>query len=47
MPNDANPDERNGVGDMPLHYGQTPEIINLLSDAGANINAKGEYDSTP
>lgn len=43
-------DQRNGLGDTVLHtvcsWGRL-ESVKLLVEAGADVNAKGDHDSTP
>jgi ankyrin repeat protein len=40
--------ERGGDGQMPLHFAKTPEIVDLLLDAGADIEARDiDHEGTP
>lgn len=40
--------ERGGDGQMPLHFARTPEIVDILLDAGADIDARDiDHEGTP
>ncbi len=40
--------ERGGDGQMPLHFASTPEIVDILADAGAELDARDiDHEGTP
>ncbi|HSI72591.1 MAG TPA: ankyrin repeat domain-containing protein [Fimbriimonas sp.] len=40
--------ERGGDGQMPLHFAKTPEVVDVLVDAGADVDARDvDHEGTP